>query len=112
MDIGSAVGRRNGVRDEQLLDLPHFESSPVFSELEKLVLRYATLMSETPVEVPDELFAELRQHFNPEQLVELTSAIAWENFRSRFNHALEIEAEGYCAGAVCAVPVGHHSASS
>jgi alkylhydroperoxidase family enzyme len=108
MDIGSAVGRRQGVREEQLLDLPHFETSPAFSELEKLVLRYATLMTETPVEIPDELFAELREHFSPKQLVELTSAIAWENYRARFDHAFGIEAEGYPAGAVCAVPVGHH----
>src|SRR5262245_57931420 len=112
MDIGSAVGRRHGVREEQLLDLPHFETSPAFSEVEKLVLRYATLMTETPVEVPDELFAELRQHFNPHRVVELTSAIAWENYRSRSNHAFDIEAEGYSAGAVCAVPVGHHRASA
>jgi len=112
MDIGSAVGRRHGVREEQLLDLPHFETSPALSKVEKLVLRYSTLMTETPVEVPDKLFSELRQHFNPQQLVELTSAIAWENFRSRFNHALDVEAEGYSAGAVCAVLVGHHHASA
>jgi alkylhydroperoxidase family enzyme len=76
--------------------------------LEKLVLRYATLMTETPVDVPDELFAELREQFSPQQLVELTSAIAWENYRARFDHAFGIEAEGYSAGAVCPVPVAHH----
>src|SRR5262245_8836391 len=112
MDIGSAVGRKEGVREAQLLDLPHFETSPAFSELEKLVLRYATLMTETPVDVPDELFSELRQHFNAQQMVELTSAIAWENYRGRFNHALDIEAEGFSAGAVCAVPVGLHRATA
>jgi hypothetical protein len=45
MDIGSAVGRKQGVSEQQLLDLDHFETSPAFSELEKLVLRYATLMT-------------------------------------------------------------------
>ena len=108
MDIGSAVGRKQGISEQQLLDLAQFETSPAFSELEKLVLRYATLMTETPVEVPDELFAELRQHFSGQQMVELTSAIAWENYRARFDHACGIEAEGYSAGAVCAVPVGSH----
>src|SRR5262245_2759497 len=63
-------------------------------------------MTETPVEVTDELFAELRKHFSPKQMVELTSAIAWENYRARFDHAFGIEAEGFSAGAVCAVPVG------
>ena len=108
MDIGSAVGRKQGVSDQQLLDLDHFEISPAFSELEKLVLRYATLMTETPVKVPDLLFVELRHHFSPQQMVELTSAIAWENYRARFDHAFGIEAEGYSAGAVCAVPVRGH----
>ena len=108
MDIGSAVGRKQGVSEQQLLDVARFETSPALSELEKLVLRYATLMTETPVEVPDALFAALRKHFSPQQMVELTSAIAWENYRARFDHAFGIEAEGFSEGTVCAVPVGHH----
>jgi alkylhydroperoxidase family enzyme len=102
------VSRKQGISEQQLLDLPHCETSEAFSELEKLVLRYAVAMTETPVEVPDELFAELRKHFNPQQMVELTSAIAWENYRARFDHAFGIESEGYAAGAACPVPVDHH----
>ena len=102
------MGRNEGISDQQLLDLAHFETSPAFSELEKFVLRYAVAMTSTPVEVPDELFAELRNHFSPQQMVELTSAIAWENYRARFDHAFGIEAEGFSEGAVCAVPVGRH----
>src|SRR5262249_35149624 len=79
MDIGLAVGRTMGVTEQQLQDLDHFESSPAFSELEKLVLRYAEAMAQIPVEVPDELYYALEKHFNPTQMVELTSAIAWEN---------------------------------
>jgi alkylhydroperoxidase family enzyme len=102
------VGRRQGITEQQLLDLPHFETSSAFSELEKQLLRYAVAMTQTPVEVSDELFAELRKHFNPQQMVELTSAIAWENYRARFDHAFGIEAEGFSEGAVCAVAIGGH----
>ena len=91
--------------EQQLLDLATFETSSAFTEVEKLVLRYAVAMTQTPVEVSDELFAGLRQHFDPRQMVELTSAIAWENYRARFDHAFGIEAEGFSAGAVCALPV-------
>ena len=100
------MGRKQGITEQQLLDLPHFEASPAFSELEKLVLRYALAMTQTPVEVSDELFAELRQHLNPRQMVELTSAIAWENFRARFDHAFGMEAVGFSESAVCAVALG------
>jgi 4-carboxymuconolactone decarboxylase len=93
------------VTQQQLLDLAIFESSPAFSDLERLVLRYAVAMTGTPAEVPDELFAQLRRHFEPPQLVELTSAIAWENYRARFNRAFGIEAEGFSEGAVCVLPV-------
>ena len=100
------MGRKQGISEQQLVDLAHFETSSAFSEIEKLVIRYAVAMTQTPVEVPDELFAELQRQFTPKQMVELTSAIAWENYRARFDHAFGIEAEGFSEGAVCAVPVG------
>ena len=84
--------------------LPDFESSAAFSEMEKLVLRYAVAMTETPVEVPDALFNELARRLSPEQLVELTSAIAWENYRARFDHAFGIESAGFSEGAFCPLP--------
>jgi alkylhydroperoxidase family enzyme len=68
------------------------------------VIEYAVHMTQTPLEVPDSLFAALRQHFDNAQLVELTAAIAWENYRARFDHALGIEAQGFSAGAFCALP--------
>ena len=78
--------------------LPKFEESDAFSDLDKLALRYALAMTATPVHVPDDLFAALEQHFNHEQLVELTSCIAWENYRARFNRALAIESDGFSDG--------------
>ena len=105
MDIGSAVGRKHGVIERQLVELNQFETSDAFDQVEKLVLRYATLMAQTCVEVPGELVLELRKHLSDAQLVELTSAIAWENYRSRFNRALGVEAVCYSEGAVCALPL-------
>jgi len=69
------------------------------------VLEYADAMTRTPVEVPDALFARIRERFTDAQLVELTSAIAWENYRARFDHAFGIEGENFSEGAVCAMPV-------
>ena len=68
------------------------------------MLAYADVMTRTPVEVSDALFARLREKFSEAELVELTSAIAWENYRARFDHAFGIEAENFSDGAVCALP--------
>jgi len=62
-------------------------------------------MTQTPVEVPDALFDRLRGRFSEAGLVELTSAIAWENYRARFDHAFGIEAENFSEGALCALSV-------
>lgn len=62
-------------------------------------------MTQTPVEVPDNLFEQLRARFSDAQLVEFTAVIAWENYRARFNHAFGADSENFTEGAVCALPV-------
>ncbi len=61
-------------------------------------------MTRTPLDVSDDLVAELRKYFDEGQVVELTAQIAWENWRARFNHALGIEAHGFSEGAYCPIP--------
>jgi 4-carboxymuconolactone decarboxylase len=68
------------------------------------VLEYADAISATPVEVSDDLFDRMRGNFDEQQLVELTAAVAWENWRARFNWAFGLGKEGYSEGAYC-VPV-------
>lgn len=104
IDIGSQISRRWGLSDEELLALPSYRTSDLFSERDKLVLDYAVGMSRTPVVVSDALFARLRQHFDDAQLVALTHLISLENLRGRFNLALGIGAAGFSKGMVCAVP--------
>jgi 4-carboxymuconolactone decarboxylase len=106
MDLNSAVGRGEGVGERQLADLADFEQSPAFSELEKRVLRYAVALTRTPADVPEAMFNGLREHFDARQMVELTTAIAWENFRARFNRGFGVEAEGFTEGAACPVHAG------
>jgi 4-carboxymuconolactone decarboxylase len=67
------------------------------------VLDYATAMSRTPTTVTDELFAQLREHFDERQLVELTNVIALENMRARFNSAFDMTPAGFSEGMVCVV---------
>jgi alkylhydroperoxidase family enzyme len=64
--------------------------------MERDALEYAERMTITGETVTDELWARLRGHFSEAQLVELTAAVALENFRSKFNVPLGIEAQGFC----------------
>jgi len=103
IDIGSQIARRAGLSDAELLALPRYRESEEFDDLEKLVMDYAVGMSRTPVAVPDELFAQLRETFEDAQLVELTNVIALENMRGRFNLALGFGSAGLSDGMVCAL---------
>ncbi len=103
LDFGTRTSEKLGVTDEQLRALPDYEHSPLFSEEERAVLRYADAMTRIPVQVPDALFSALKAFSTDRQILEITAAIAWENFHARVNHALDLEAEGV-AGRVCLVP--------
>ncbi len=97
MDINSAVGRKEGISEEKLAALDQFEGSALFTPAEKAALRLAEAMCERSVNVPDSVFDELKQHFSDAQIVELTAMAALENYRARFNRALEVPSDGFCA---------------
>ena len=73
-----------------------FATSHHYSASERAALAFAEAMTITGQKVTDELFAEARRHFSEAQVVELTAAVALENFRSKFNVALGIESQGFC----------------
>jgi AhpD family alkylhydroperoxidase len=102
IDLGSAIAHQWGITDEELLAIADYRNASCFSDLDKLILEYATAISRTPVEVSDQLFDALRAHFNTAQLVGLTHIITLGNLRARFNIALDIGSSGFSAGAVCA----------
>jgi 4-carboxymuconolactone decarboxylase len=103
VDLGSQVWRRSGCSDDELLALPRYRQSELFSEREKLALDYAVAVMRTPVEVTDELFSGMKGHFTDEQLVEITALLTVVNL-DRFNAAFGIGSAGFSEGMVCVPP--------
>jgi len=86
-----------GASEAKIAEVPDAATSQLFGASEKTALEYAEAMTYTDRKVTDQLFARVRAHFTETQIVELTAAVALENFRSKFNVALGIEAQGFCA---------------
>jgi len=86
-----------GASEAKIAEVTDAATSHLFGESEKAALEYAEAMTFTDRTVTDQLFARVRTHFTETQIVELTAAVALENFRSKFNVALGIEAQGFCA---------------
>lgn len=87
------MGSEDGVSEAQLLavtgDLGRAAS--VLDDRTLAALEYADAM--TLDDVDDAAFAAARAHFDDDELVELTAAIAWENASARFNRALRVESQ-------------------
>ena len=110
VDLGSQICRNSGLTDDELLALPRYRRSDLFSDREKAALDYAVGVMRTPVEVSDELFARMQTHFNDEQIVELTALLTVVNL-DRLNAAFGIGSAGFSEGMVCVPPDRPASAS-
>ena len=87
---------RAGASEAKIAGVPTALTSALFDEREKTAFEYAEAMTFSDRRVGEDLFARVRAHFSEAQIVELTAAVALENFRSKFNVALGIEAQGFC----------------
>ena len=103
VDLGSQICRNSGLSDDELLALPRYRGSELFTEREKLAMDFTVGVMRTPVDVSDELFARMKEHFSDEQLVELTALLTVVNL-DRFNAAFGVGSAGFSEGMVCVPP--------
>ena len=85
-----AVARKIGITEEQLQAINDHESSPLFTNLEKLVMKYAEELTKT-VKSSEDLMKELKKHLSEEQLVELNLTVGTANLTNRFNMSFMTE---------------------
>ncbi|QHD87184.1 carboxymuconolactone decarboxylase family protein [Gordonia sp. JH63] len=106
LDIGSALASGAGITEQQLRDLPRYQESTAYTDLEKLVIGYAEAMTRTPAVGDDlaDLRRRLAEHLSETQIVELAMTVAWENQRARLNQSLGVRPTGMADGLACAVP--------
>lgn len=85
------MARRQGWTEAQLNDLANFERRSDFTPAEKAGLRLAEHMTRDAHQVTDELWNELRRHYDEGEIIELAAAIGLFNYFNRFNDALRME---------------------
>ncbi len=97
VDINSATVLKRGVGQAKLAALAQFESSALFSEREKAALAYAEAITYSDRQPAAEHFERLRRWFDDDAVIELTALVAFQNLSSKFNAALGVEPQGFCA---------------
>jgi len=60
----------------------------LFSAAERVALDFAIAAASQPNAVTDELFAQLKQHWNENQIVEIVAVISFFGFMNRYNDTM------------------------
>lgn len=89
---GAAYAVKEGLTQAQVDALADWRSSPLFNDQQRAVLAYVDAMTRD-IDVPDAIFAKLREHYSERQVVELTMLIGAYNMHTRVLKALRIDPE-------------------
>ncbi|HEX7116970.1 MAG TPA: carboxymuconolactone decarboxylase family protein [Steroidobacter sp.] len=92
-DQHAPIARAAGISDPQLSALVNWpENAAMFDVDQRAVLAYTDAMT-LQVQVPDDVFADVRSRLDNRKLVELTATIAAYNMVSRFLEALRLHSD-------------------
>jgi alkylhydroperoxidase family enzyme len=108
LDLGYFHASNTGLDVNKASEVPRWRESTVFTPLERDVMEYGEAMSQTPMQVSDELFARLLEQLGAAAMVELTAVIGFSNMSTRSNTALGIKSQGFSEA--CQVPLAQPSA--
>jgi alkylhydroperoxidase family enzyme len=97
------VGRKAGLSDEKLHAVRGDDMTP-FNNTERLVIELADALTNTPSNVPDDLYPRLRNQLSEEQLMQLGGQIAFENYRARWNRLFDVESDNVYQGGTASQP--------
>jgi alkylhydroperoxidase family enzyme len=84
------LARRFGATEAEL-DALERGNLDIFAPAERVALLFSDQLTRDSNAVSDELFAELRRHFNEGEVVEIAAVAGLFNYFNRFNNALEME---------------------
>ena len=74
-------------------------SLAIYTEREKAALAFAEALTDPARRVDDARFARLRAHFDEQAVLEISALAAFQNLSSKFNAALGLPTQGFCARA-------------
>ena len=81
------------IPQEKLDAIWDYQTSPLYSEAERVALDFAMAAGSVPNAVDAELFARMRQHWNEDQIVQILGAVCLYGFLNRWNDSMATDLE-------------------
>lgn len=85
--------KMRGVPEEKIAAIWDFERSPLYSDAERVALRFAREASLVPNEVTPATFEGLRRHWDDGEIVEMLAVVGLFGFLNRWNDTMATDLE-------------------
>lgn len=97
-----------GVEERRLAAVWEYRTSPLFTEAERVALDFALAAASVPNDVTDDMFADMRKHWNENQIAEIAAVVAYFGFLNRWNDTMgtPLESEPIAVGEKFLAPRG------
>lgn len=95
IDMNSFEYDRHGITDDEISSLQAVEDANTFNEREKLALRYARLITATPVELDNGFMDSLKAEFTEREILMIASTASQVNYWARLIISLGVPPAGF-----------------
>ncbi|MEU6701891.1 carboxymuconolactone decarboxylase family protein [Pseudonocardia sp. NPDC046786] len=85
------VAREAGLAEDKIAAVPYWQTSTIFTELERIVLAYADDLVLAGGRVPDQRFEQLRGHLSDVEILEFTFITCTYDMSAVLSRALRLE---------------------
>lgn len=83
----------HGIAQEKIDAIWDYQTSPLYSEAERVALDYALAAGSVPNAVDDQIMSRMREHWTEDQVVQILGAICLYGFLNRWNDSMATELE-------------------
>lgn len=87
------AARIKGVSGDKVAAVWEYQTSPLYSDAERVALDFALAAGSVPNAVDADLFARLREHWDEDQIVEILGAVSLYGFLNRWNDSMATDLE-------------------
>jgi alkylhydroperoxidase family enzyme len=83
----------HGISQDKLDAVWSYQTSPLYTDAERVALDYALAAGSVPNAVDDALMQRMRQHWSEQQIVQILGAVCLYGFLNRWNDSMATELE-------------------
>lgn len=83
----------HGVSHEKVQAIWEYQTSPLYTEAERVALDYALAAGSVPNGVDETLMAKMKEHWSENQIVEILGAVCLYGFLNRWNDSMATDLE-------------------